>query len=58
MSPCPPLRVRVIHTGKSVYAMTPEQGTRRGRSRKLVLGVLVLAAVGVLLRMRRRSRAT
>jgi hypothetical protein len=52
-------RVRIVHTGKGVYAMIPEGGIPPWAVALLVVGVLVLAAVGVLLlRMRRRKLAT
>jgi len=52
-------RVRRRAPPRTGTIRTPSTPSRRGRSSLLVLGVLVLAAVGVLLlRMRRRSRAT
>jgi hypothetical protein len=54
--PVPP-QVRIYHTGPGAYAVVPEGGIPSWAIALLVVGVLVLAAVAVLLlRTRRRSR--
>lgn len=56
--PAPP-HTRIVHTGPGAYSVVPEGGIPPWAVALLVVGVLVLAAVAVLLlRMRRRSQAT
>jgi hypothetical protein len=56
--PAPP-RTRIIHTGPGAYSVVPDAGIPVWAIALLVIGVLLLAAMAVvLLRQRRRSRVT
>src|ERR1017187_10530687 len=56
--PVPP-RTRIIHTGPGAYSVVPDAGIPVWAIALLVIGVLLLAAMAVvLLRQRRRSRVT
>jgi hypothetical protein len=56
--PAPP-RTRIIHTGPGAYSVVPDAGIPVWAIALLVIGVMLLAAMAVvLLRQRRRSRVT
>jgi hypothetical protein len=51
-------RGRIIHTGPGAYSVIPDAGIPAWAIALLAVGVLLLVAIAVLLRQRRRSRVT